>query len=118
MYETLNIVTPAVEATGELVVELNLRNIGTRDGSEVVQLYVRDLVGSVTRPVRELKEFARVTVNAGEAQVVQLRVPVDRLAFYRRDGRFAAEAGEFEVWVGPNAQEGLCGTFWLKDHVE
>jgi len=76
-----------------------------------VQLYVRDEVGSVARPVRELKGFRRITLKAGESRPVELRLAAQDLAFYGLDMKRAVEAGTFRVFVGPNSIEGLEATF-------
>jgi beta-glucosidase len=94
-----------------LVVTAVIKNIGERAGTEVVQLYVRDLVGSVTRPVKELKGFQRRTLQPGEEQTVRFAVPVRDLGFTGLDTRYAVEPGAFKVWVGPNSTEGLEGAF-------
>ncbi|HEV8400087.1 MAG TPA: glycoside hydrolase family 3 N-terminal domain-containing protein [Gemmatimonadales bacterium] len=94
-----------------LSVLVTVANTGARDGTEVVQLYVRDEVGSVARPVRELKGFLRVTLKPGESRRVELRLAARDLAFYGLDMRSAVEAGTFRVFVGPNSIEGLEATF-------
>jgi len=94
-----------------LSVLVTVANTGTREGTEVVQLYVRDEVGSVARPVRELKGFLRVTLKPGESRRVELRLAARDLAFYGLDMRSAVEAGTFRVFVGPNSSEGLEASF-------
>lgn len=83
-----------------LQVTVKVSNTGKRDGEEVVQLYVRDLVGSVTRPVRELKAFQKIMMKAGAFQVVTFTLTDKDLSFYRRDMTFGSEPGEFEIMVG------------------
>jgi beta-glucosidase len=82
---------------------VDVTNAGPRAGDEVVQLYVRDLVSSVTRPVKELKGFQRITLQPGETRTVSLVVTPDRLAFWNIDMEFVVEPGEFELMVGPNS---------------
>jgi beta-glucosidase len=94
-----------------LSVLVTVANTGAREGTEVVQLYVRDEVGSVARPVRELKGFLRVTLKPGESRRVELRLAARDLAFYGLDMRPSVEAGMFRVFVGPNSSEGLEATF-------
>jgi beta-glucosidase len=89
---------------GVLKVSVNLTNTGRRAGAEVVQLYVRDLVGSVTRPVKELKGFQKILLQAGQSQEVSFTLTAADLAFYTREGKWQAEPGEFEVFVGTNSQ--------------
>jgi beta-glucosidase len=102
---------------GEITVEVAVTNTGERDGDEVVQLYVRDVHASVTRPVLELKGFARVAVPAGGEQRLTFTVPVAQLGFYDRRLRYVVEPGEFEVHVGQSATElSQAGTFTVTGH--
>jgi beta-glucosidase len=88
------------ESTRVLV---DVTNVGDRRGDEVVQLYIRDVVSSVTRPVKELKGFRRITLDPGAAQTVALDVTPDRLAFWNVDMEHVVEPGEFAIMVGPNS---------------
>lgn len=88
---------------GSTRVLVDVTNSGPRAGDEVVQLYVRDRVSSVTRPVKELRGFARVTLAPGETNTVALDITPDRLAFWNLDMKFLVEPGEFDVLVGPNS---------------
>lgn len=110
-YTDLVVETPSVKKDGTLVVSAKVANTGERDGAEVVQLYVRDLVGSVTRPVRELKGFQKIELKAGEARTVRFEVPVDSLGFHGPEMKYVVEPGAFKVWVGWNAMDGLEGDF-------
>ena len=89
-----------------ITVSLTLANTGEYDGTEVVQVYVRDLVGSVTRPVKELKAFERVSLKAGESRNLELRIPVSDLAFYGLDGKKKVEPGDFLLWVAGDSASG------------
>ncbi len=86
-----------------LQISVNVTNTGSRAGEEVVQLYVRDLVGSVTRPVKELKGFQKIMLKAGESRVLTFTLTEHDLSFYRRDMTFGVEPGEFEIMVGGNS---------------
>ena len=110
-YRDLRVTNPRIRATDTLAVSVTLANTGSREGTEVVQLYVRDEVGSVARPVRELKAFQRVTLKPGESRAVTLRVAAQDLAFYGLDMKRVVEPGSFRVYVGPNSAEGLEGRF-------
>jgi beta-glucosidase len=110
-YRDLVVETPEIRADEALVVSAVVENTGAHVGDEVVQLYVRDLVASVTRPVRELKGFERVTLDPGEAQRVRFELPASELGLYGPDMRYVVEPGAFAVWVGPSAAEGLEGMF-------
>ncbi len=98
---------------GALEVSAQITNTGERAGIEVVQLYVRDLVGSRTRPVRELKGFQRITLPPGAAQRVIFTLHEEDLAFTRADGSWGAEPGRFKVWIAPHCEGGLEGEFEL-----
>ena len=82
-----------------------MTNTGSRNGSEVVQLYIRDLVSSVTRPVKELKGFQKVTLQPGETQTVSFDITPESLAFYDIDYKYVVEPGEFEVMVGTSSRD-------------
>jgi len=108
-FEYRNIRTTAHEIRlGDAVtVSAELTNSGAVAADEVVQLYVRDLVGSITRPVRELKAFLRVRLAAGQTMTVDFELHTDDLAFYGRDGQLATEAGEFHLWIGGSSETDL-----------
>ena len=95
-------------------VTYTLSNTGACDGTEVVQLYVRDVVGSVTRPVKELKGFERVTLKAGESCTRTLELPVGELAFWGLDGTTKVEPGDFQLWVAGDSDSGEAITFKVK----
>ncbi|ELQ6149579.1 glycoside hydrolase family 3 C-terminal domain-containing protein [Cronobacter turicensis] len=102
-YGELDIAQTHVPMDGVVEASVTVTNSGTQPGSEVVQLYVRDKVASLVRPVQELKAFGRVTLAPGERARVTFRVPVDMLNFTRRDGVRIVEPGEFEIRVGANS---------------
>jgi beta-glucosidase len=110
-YRDLKLSSPRIGPTDTVKVTVTVANTGTREGTEIVQLYVRDEVGSVARPVRELKGFRRITLKPGESRPVELRLAAQDLAFYGLDMKRVVEAGTFRVFVGPNSIEGLEGTF-------
>lgn len=89
-----------------LTVTFDLENTGKYEGTEVAQLYVQDKVGSVTRPVKELKRFARVTLKPGEKKTVSFELPVSELAFWNIDRVKTVEPGDFGLWVGPDSRTG------------
>ena len=104
----------AIEPHESTRVLADVTNTGARAGDEVVQLYVRDLVSSVTRPVKELKGFRRVSLAAGEAATVAFDVTPDRLAFYDIDMRFRVEPGEFRLMVGHSSRDEDLQTVTLR----
>ena len=95
-------------------VTFTLTNTGKREATEIVQLYVRDVVGSTSRPQKELKAFERVTLKAGESREVTLSLPVERLAFWNIDMKRVVEAGEFYLWVAGNSASGEKLSFWVE----
>jgi beta-glucosidase len=97
-----------------LTVTIDLANTGKIAGEEVAQLYVRDLVGSVTRPVLELKGFRKVMLQPGESVSLSFKLSSTDLAFWNKDMEFIAEPGDFHVFVGPNSSELLQASFILK----
>lgn len=114
-YSDLKVLTPEV-ALGEPVrVSVKVTNSGKRDGDEVVQLYLRDLVASTTRPVRELKGFRKVSLKAGESKVVEFTIQPEDMAFCRADMKFAQEPGDFHVWIGHDSNADLQGSFTVKE---
>lgn len=110
-YSNLSLASDNLTAQDTLSISFTLKNTGKYDGTEVVQLYVQDKVGSVTRPVKELKRFQRVTLKAGESTQVSLSLPVSELAFWGYDMNYTVEPGDFTLWVGTNSAEGLTKDF-------
>ncbi len=104
--------------TGNEAIEVlaRLSNIGRHDGDEVVQLYVRDPVASVTRPVLELKGFARVSVPVGESRTVRFQVPIAQVGFYDRELRYVVEPGDIQVFIGTSSESLIdAGTITVPD---
>lgn len=111
-YSNLKINPQKVPADGKIEVQLEVKNTGEREGEEVVQLYIRDLVASVTRPVKELKGFRRIALNPGEFRRITFKVSTDLLAFHDFDMKLAVEPGEFEIFVGSSSEDiRLTGKF-------
>ena len=107
-YTTFSYSKPTLSATefgpkGSLSATVTVTNTGSRPGTETVQLYIRDLVGSVTRPVRQLKGFERVSLAPGESRQVSFEITPELISFWRRDLTFGPEAGEFHLFIGANA---------------
>jgi beta-glucosidase len=97
-----------------LAVSVDVTNSGSRGGAEVVQLYIRDLVGSITRPVKELKGFQKVTLKAGETRTIAFNITREELSFYNSDLKWVCEPGKFEVFVGTSSRDVKQGEFELK----
>lgn len=121
-YTTFDISAPRLSASSmaigsetPLTVECTVTNTGDREGAETVQLYVRDLVGSLARPVKELKDFRKVTLKPGESKVVSFALTPGQLSFHGLDGKPLIEAGEFQVWTAGNSVDGTPVSFSLTD---
>ncbi len=108
----LQLSSDKIRKTGELKVSVDVENTGRRDGVEIVQLYVRDFVASLSRPVKELKGFERISLKAGEKRKVEIIVKAKDLGFYNQINQYVVEDGEFGLTVGTNSDdEGLKNTF-------
>lgn len=107
----LQLSAPRIRATDKLTVSVEVENAGSRAGDEVVQLYIRDVVASMSRPVKELKGFQRVTLQPGEKRRVEFTLAHDQLAFWNREMRFVVEPGEFRVMVGSNSRDVIEAKF-------
>ena len=105
-----------VDASNPTQIKVNIavKNIGTRSGEEVVQLYIRDKISSTVRPVKELKGFQKIHINPGEIKQLQFILTDKELGFYNGEGQFLVEKGEFEVMVGTNSQDLLKTVFTKK----
>lgn len=101
-----------IEGKGEeaITVNVTITNTGKREATEVVQLYVQDEFGSITRPVKELKGFERVTIEAGKSHALEFEIGLEDLRYFNGKS-WVVEPGSFKVWVGPNSESGLEGRF-------
>ena len=113
-YTDLHIAQSELSQKDTLKVSATVTNAGELPGAEVVQLYVRDLVGSVTRPVKELKGFQKIMLQPGEQRTVSFELPVCQLGFTGMDMRYVVEPGDFKVWIGTDSASGLEGSFTVK----
>ncbi|MGZ0074657.1 glycoside hydrolase family 3 N-terminal domain-containing protein [Sphingobium limneticum] len=114
VYTKLDMGTGRLTAGGELTVVASIRNSGRQAAIEVAQLYVQDITASITRPVRELKAFQRITLKPGETQQVRFTLKRDDLTFLGQDMQPTVEPGKFRLWVAPSAQaEGVSDMFVL-----
>lgn len=112
-YSNLKLSSGTINFTQKLKISVDLTNSGNYDGAEVVQLYVRDLVGSLTRPVRELKGFDKIQLKKGETKTVTFEIDANDLSFYNNDMKNIAEPGGFTVFVGGNSNAELQQNFEL-----
>ena len=110
-YTNLRVSPAAIAASGTVTVQVDVTNNGKRIGDEVVQLYIRDEVSSVTRPVKELRGFERIPLKPGETRTVSFKLGPEALQFYNRDMKRVVEPGKFTVMVGPNSVDLKAATF-------
>ena len=113
-YSNLKIDQSRMKQGESINVSVTLKNIGDRDGEEVAQLYLRDVVRSITPPVRQLKGFRKVLVAAGESKTVSLQLKPEDLKFYNSELDFVSEPGDFEIFVGGNSNANLKASFVLE----
>ena len=113
-FDDLEIMTPEVALGEKAKIRASVSNIGETDGAVVAQLYIRDLVASTTRPVKELKGFKKIHLKAGESSTVEFTLTPEDMSFCREDMKFGQEPGEFAVWVGNNSNASLEGRFIVK----
>ena len=114
-YGDVNLSSEKMDSEGSIEVSVSLTNTGKVEGKEVVQLYLRDLVGSLTRPIKELKGFQMVTLAPGESRNVKFTITDKMLQFYTAEGIWASEPGDFEVFVGGNSRDLKKATFTLTE---
>jgi beta-glucosidase len=100
--------------TKPVTVSVDVKNSGTRDADEIVQLYIRDVFASVSRPVKELKGFQRIHLKAGESKTVNFNITPEQLSFYDFDGNKVLEPGEFVLMTGPNSRDVQSVTLTVK----
>ena len=104
-YSDLELSAKDIAKDGTVDVRVKITNTGNRDGVEIAQLYIRDTFSSVTRPVKELKDFARVSLKAGESKEVTFKITPDKLGFYDKKMNWIVEPGEFTVMVGASSAD-------------
>jgi beta-glucosidase len=104
-YSNLRLLQPTMKKNGSVTVEVDVTNTGRMKGDEIVQLYIHQKVSSVTRPVKELKGFARITLNPGEKKTVRFTIDPSKLAFWNAKMTYGVEPGTFEIMVGKSSTE-------------
>ncbi len=113
-YSPVTLSGNSMTRNGSLRARVTVTNTGSREGAEVVQLYIHDLVGSIARPVKELKDFARISLKPGESRTVEFTITADKLKFYNKDLVYDCEPGEFDVMIGPNSRDVQTQRFSLQ----
>lgn len=114
-YENLSISKDTINFNEDLNIKATISNMGKNDSKAVVQLYTQDVVGSITRPIRELKGFQHIHLKPGESKEVTFTISSKDLQFVNHKLVNAAEEGDFNIWVGPHAHDGLKSSFYLKE---
>src|SRR5215217_683780 len=104
-YSGLKLNGKTFKAGQSITASITVKNTGSKDGKEVVQMYIQDLVGSSTRPVKQLKSFQKISLKAGETATVNFRITEQDLKFYNSKLKFAAEPGDFRVFIGANSSD-------------
>lgn len=112
-YSDVKLSSTSLNTNGELTASVTVTNNGKVDGKEVVQLYIRDLVGSVTRPVKELKGFEKIALKAGESKTVSFKITPELLKFYNYDLEYVFEPGDFDVMIGGSSSDVKSARFTL-----
>ena len=113
-YSPLTLSGNALTNSGNIIASVTVTNTGSVEGTEVVQLYIRDMVGSIARPVQELKGFERITLKPGESRLVTFNINADLLKFYNKDLQYVCEPGDFEVMVGTDSHHVQRQKFTLR----
>lgn len=114
-YDNISLSSTDLKANESLTISFELSNTGSYKGTEVAQLYIQDKFGSITRPVKELKRFKRITLEPGEKQTVSFELPVSELAFWNIDMQKVVEPGEFALWVAGDSQSGEAVSFVVSE---
>ena len=104
-YGEISLSSPEMGLDGEVTASVTVSNIGDREGSEVVQLYIRDIAASSTRPVKELRGFEKITLAPGESKTVNFVIDANTLGFYNHDLEYVCEPGEFDIMIGRNSSD-------------
>ena len=112
-YSSISLDRKEIASTQKIAASVTLSNTGKFDGEEVVQLYIQDVVGSITRPVKELKAFQKVFLRAGESKAVVFTISNEDLKFYNSNLKYVSEPGEFKVYVGGNSRDVKTANFKL-----
>lgn len=113
-YSNLRVSAPVLHSGERMTVSADIANRGAREGTEVVQFYIRDLVASVVQPVRKLRGFQRVSLKPGETRRVSFTLSTEDLAFYNTRMELVTEPGKFQVWIAPDAMRGVMGEFDMR----
>ena len=110
-YKNLKLSKTKISKSGAMEASVEVTNSGDKDGEEVVQLYIRDLVGSLTRPIKELKGFEKIFLKSGETKIINFTIGSEALQFYTSNKKWEVEPGDFELWIGGDSNTDLKASF-------
>lgn len=113
-YDDLSLSSTKIAPEENILVSLEVTNKSDIQADEIIQLYIRDRVGSITRPVKELKDFKKETFSPNETKIITFTLDKEDLSFYNYENKLVVEPGKFDIWVGPNSAEGLHAEFIVK----
>lgn len=113
-YGDIRLSSDSMDENGKITASVTITNTGNYDADEIVQLYIRDMVGSVSRPVKELKGFERISLKKGESRTVSFDITAEQLKFYNSELNWVCESGDFEVMIGGNSRDVKTKVFSLK----
>ncbi|HTF28670.1 MAG TPA: fibronectin type III-like domain-contianing protein, partial [Flavitalea sp.] len=112
-YGDIKLNKSVLSSASKITATITVTNNGDYDGDEVVQLYIQDLVGSITRPVKELKGFQKVMLKKGESREISFPISIEDVKFFNHDLKWVAEPGDFKVYIGPNSRDVKVAAFKL-----
>ncbi|MEO6491157.1 MAG: beta-glucosidase BglX [Ferruginibacter sp.] len=115
IYSDIKVSSPSINRSQSLTATVTVTNSGSVAGKEVVQLYIRDMVGSITRPVKELKGFQKIELKPGESKMVSFTITANDLKFYNTDLKYVAEPGDFKIFIGGNSRDVKEAAFKLTE---
>ncbi|HCW06528.1 MAG TPA: glycosyl hydrolase, partial [Cytophagales bacterium] len=104
-YKNLSLSSKSMNENGSIEVSFTLTNVGKVDGEEIVQLYIRDKVGSVVRPIKELKDFYKAKLKAGESTQIKFTIAKEKLSFYDSEAKLIVEPGDFDLMIGASSRD-------------
>ncbi|MEQ1799517.1 MAG: fibronectin type III-like domain-contianing protein, partial [Lacibacter sp.] len=104
-YSNLQMSKRKMKANEKIEVSVTITNTGKHDGEEIVQLYLRDKVGSIVRPIKELKDFQKISLKVGEAKTIKFVISKEKLSFYNQQLQWVAEPGDFDVMIGASSRD-------------
>jgi beta-glucosidase len=113
-YKDLKLSAAEMSKKGNITASVTIKNTSDKDGNEIVQLYVRDLVGSYVRPVKELKDFQKISLKAGESKTVTFTIDASKLSYFDENGNTLLENGKFKIFVGSNSRDVLEADLMLR----